>query len=127
MTTSILTTNIVGDLEIKNSPALAFEMQPIVSGPTETLIDEFDATVYQGCRLTLLIKNEIGQIEINECMVIHDDVYAYVRNLGTLNNISSNTYISQFRAELLRGFVRVFITGVGNKNEIRFFRLMFKK
>jgi hypothetical protein len=127
MTTSILTTNIVGDLEIKNSPALAFEMQPIVAGPSETLIDEFDATVYQGCRLTLLIKNEIGQIEINECMVIHDDVYAYVRNLGTLNNISSNTYISQFRAELLRGFVRVFITGVGNKNEIRFFRLMFKK
>ncbi len=127
MTTSILTTNIVGDLEIKNSPALAFEMQPIVAGSAETLIDEFDATVYQGCRLTLLIKNEIGQLEINECMVIHDDVYAYVRNLGTLNNISSNTYISQFRAELLRGFVRVFITGVGNKNEIRFFRLMFKK
>lgn len=127
MTTSLLTTNIVGDLEIQNSPALAFEMQPIVTNSTKTLIDEFDATVYQGCRLTLLIKNELGQIEINECIVIHDDTFAYVRNLGTLNNISSNVYISQFDAELLRGFVRVFITGVGNKNEIRFFRLMFKK
>jgi hypothetical protein len=127
MTTSTIKTNIAGDVEIQNSPGIAFEMPPIVFGSSEHLIDEFDSKIYQGCRLTLLIKNEIGQLEVNECIVIHDDNYAYVRNLGTLNNISSNTYISQFRAELLRGFVRVFVTGVGTRNEVKFFRLMFKR
>lgn len=123
----MITTNIAGDTEIGDKSTLAFEMPVKVCGPAETLIDEFDATIYLGARLTATITNELGQIEINEFMIIHDGANAYIRNLATLNNLSNDRYISVFRAELLRGFVRVFVTGVGNANQVRFFKLMFKK
>lgn len=122
----MITTNITGDPEIKDS-ALAFEMPEKTFGGTETLIDEFDATVYMGARLTATVTNEFGQIEINEFMIIHDNTNAYIRNLATLNNIDSNRYVSIFRAELFRGFVRIFVTGTGNRNCVRFFKIMFKK
>ena len=127
MTTSVLTTNIVGDLEIQNNSALTFEMPVKITGSLETLIDEFDAKIYLGARITVTIRNELNQIEINELMVVHDDSSAFIKNISVLNNLTGNNYISNFRAELLRGFVRVFVTGAGNRNEIRFFKLMFKR
>jgi len=123
----MLTKNIAGDLEISDPSTLAFEMPVLVCGNSETLVDEFDATVYLGARLTITIVNELGNIEINEFMVIHDNVNAYIKNLSTLNNLPSSDFVGTFRAELFRGFVRVFVTGSGDVNQIRFFKLMFKK
>lgn len=122
----MLKSNITGDPEITDS-TLAFEMPELLHDGGEKLLDEFDAVVYLGAKYTITTVNELGQTEINELMVIQDGTNAYVRSTATLNNISSNTFISVFRAEVLRGYVRVFITSVGNKNRTRFFRLMFKK
>lgn len=127
MTTSILTTNLVGDLEIQNNSALAFEMPIKITGSSETLIDEFDAKIYLGARITVTVRNELNQIEISELILVHDNSSAYIKNISSLNNLTGNNYISNFRAELLRGFVRVFVTGTGARNEIRFFKLMFKR
>lgn len=122
----MITTNITGDPEIKDT-TLAFEMPELLHGGAEKLLDEFDSVVYLGAKYTVTTTNELGQTEINELMIIHDDLNAFVRSTATLNNISSNTFVSVFRAEVLRGFVRVFITSVGNRNKTRFFKIMFKK
>lgn len=124
----MLTKNIVGDLEISDRSTLAFEMPVLVCDNSETLVDEFDSTVYLGCRLTATITDEQGLIEINEFMVIHDGVDAYIKNLSTLNNLpGAGAVVAIFRAELFRGFVRIFVTGSGQVNQVRFFKLMFKK
>lgn len=122
----MITTNIAGDIEIKDH-TLAFEMPVLTHGGNEVLLDEFDSTVYLGAKYTITTTNEIGQIEINELMVVQDGTQSFVRSTATLNNISSNTYVSIFRSELLRGYVRVFVTSVGNRNNTKFFRIMFKK
>jgi hypothetical protein len=122
----MIKTNIAGDLEFSNS-TLAFEMPVLVHNNNEVVLDEFDSVIYQGAKYTITTVNESGQIEINELMVIHDGTTAFDRPVATLNNIISNSFIASFRSELLRGKVRVFITGVGNKNKTRFFKLMFKK
>jgi hypothetical protein len=127
METTMLIKNIAGDLEISDRSTLAFEMPVVVCDSSETLLDEFDATVYLGARLTATVVNETGEIEINEFMVIHDGTDAYIKNLSTLNNLPSNGFVGVFRAELFRGFVRVFVTGSGNVNQVRFFKLMFKR
>ena len=122
-----INTNIAGDLEIQNRSTLAFDMPVIVTDGSETLVDEFNADVYLGARLTATVTNEIGQIEINEFMIVHDGTAAYIRNLNTLNNISANTFISIFTVVLVRGFIQIKVTCSGNKNQVRIFKLMFKK
>ena len=127
MTTSHFATNIAGDIELQDRSNLAFEMPVRVIGTTEVVLDEFNATVYLGARLTVTVTNELGQIEISEFMIVHDGNAAFMSNLSTVNNLPGSSYISTFRAELLRGAVRILITGTGAKSQVRFFKLMFKK
>lgn len=120
-------TNITGDFEIQNQSNLAFEMPPIEFGTAETQIDEFNATQYLGARFTVSLTNDLGQIELNEFIIIHDKTNAFIQNVSTVNNLASDLFVGSFRVVLVNGFVRILVTALGTRNIAKCFKIMFKQ
>ena len=118
--------NVTGDLEITNNTSIVFEAPAHIVNNTETLLDEFDATIYMGARYSVWLKNEIGQMEINDFQVICDGEAAFIRFYSTLNNIYSQNVVSTYTARVLRGKCQVHIEAVGMRNVVRFHKTLFK-
>lgn len=126
MTENNFNINSAGNLEVA-ATSLAFEMPVVLCNNSKTVVDEFNASVYSGARVTATVTNEFNQIEITEFMVIQDGMTAYTCNLSTINNTNSNDIVSQFSVNLIHGTVQIIATCTGVRNQIRLFKLMFKK
>ena len=118
--------NYMGYPEISQD-SLAFRDNLLIHAATSTVLDLFSAIEFRAARYTIVTENEINQIEINDLYVLHDDTDCYVRSLSSLNNISGNTYVSQFSAELTRDHVRLSITSVGQRNRTQFHKILIKR
>lgn len=118
--------SVTGEFELKNGASLVFEAPEHIVDNTETLLDEFDATIYMGARYSVWLKNELGQMEINDFQVICDGESAFVRFYSTLNNIYAQNVVSTLTARVLRGKCQIHIEATGMRNVVRFHKILFK-
>lgn len=129
MTNKVIQTGLgrTTDGELILEPRLIYNTQPLDLDNALHLVDEWDTSRYAMARYTATISNELGQIEVNEFLVFATaDTGAVLRYLATLNNISSNTEISLFTAEIVRDIMQLSFQGAAERNIVRIARTLYQ-